>query len=387
MKKNIAMIIVMFIMFCGISFAQTYDLNFVKVLNDGVHFDVKIQISGSETFKMATSNITFNFNSAGMDNPTLQQAHNFSTPPYYNNITVTKPLDGVASINIVFPQENSSWADDVYTSCTDVATVRFYVSDPSATSGLTFRSDNPAPTVVYSCTGSGETFETHLLEAGNWGSLDITLPVELSTFTVQFLNGVPTLYWRTESETDNIGWFIYRNTKDDFSTSERITDYLIEGYGTTSEPHYYIYEDVELDGIPGETYWYWIESVDLGGAFHRYEPEIVIIQGTPEHHETHTIPKQYGLHQNSPNPLSIGKEKTIISFILPKTARAEIKIYNIRGELVRNLYSGPAYGDTQVEADWDGRSESDVMQAPGIYLYQLKVDGKSYKIKRLIVMR
>ena len=35
-----------------------------------------------------------------------------------------------------------------------------------------------------------------------------TLPVELSTFTAQFLNGVPTLYWKTESETDNIGWYV-----------------------------------------------------------------------------------------------------------------------------------------------------------------------------------
>ncbi|MBC8526693.1 MAG: T9SS type A sorting domain-containing protein [Candidatus Cloacimonetes bacterium] len=213
-----------------------------------------------------------------------------------------------------------------------------------------------------------------------------TLPVELSTFTAQFLNGVPTLYWKTESETDNLGWFIYRNAEDDFTTAERITDYLIEGYGTTSEPHHYIYEDANLIAISGDTYWYWIESVDLGGAFHRYEPETVIIQGTPEHHETPEIPKQYGLHQNNPNPLRDGS--TEISFRLHNTARVEVKIYNIRGELVKDLYKGIAYEDDEIkDIIWDGRDENGVVQGTGIYLYQLKVNGKPYEVKRLIVIR
>jgi len=215
-----------------------------------------------------------------------------------------------------------------------------------------------------------------------------TLPVTLSSFTAQFLNGVPTLYWRTMSETDNIGWYVYRNAEEGFTTSERITDYLIEGYGTTTEPHHYIYEDVELDGIQGETYWYWIESIDLGGAFHRYEPSVLTIPDIPHPEPNQNIPKQYGLHQNSPNPLSIGKETTKISFLLPKTARAEIKIYNIRGELVKDLYKGMAYGDDEVkDIIWDGRNENGIEQVTGIYLYQLKVNGKVYETKRLILLR
>ncbi len=60
-----------------------------------------------------------------------------------------------------------------------------------------------------------------------------TLPVELSSFTAQFLNAVPTLYWRTQSETDNMGWFVYRNEENDFTTSERISEF-IDGHGTTT---------------------------------------------------------------------------------------------------------------------------------------------------------
>ena len=214
---------------------------------------------------------------------------------------------------------------------------------------------------------------------------DSSLPVELSIFFAQYLNNVPTLYWVTQSETDNIGWFIYRNIEEDFTTAERITDYLIEGYGTTTEPHSYIYKDVELNGIQGESYWYWIESVDLGGAFHRYDPKVVTIPNIPEDHSSPVIPKQYGLHQNDPNPLAGGSTK--ISFLLPKTARAEIKIYNIRGELVKDLYKGVAYTDDEVKLTWDGRDENGTLQSTGIYLYQLKVNGKVYETKRLIVIR
>ena len=257
-------------------------------------------------------------------------------------------------------------------------TVRMTITDPSAESNLYWDQVNSAWWNALD----------QLITPTYYGNGDITLPVELSTFTAQFLNGVPTLYWKTMSETDNLGWFIYRNTEEDFTTAERITDYLIEGYGTTSESHHYIYEDVELNGIPGEAYWYWIQSIDFGGAFHRFGPRIVRIQGEPEHHETPTIPKQYGLHQNKPNPLSIGKETTKISFILPKTAIAEIKIYNIRGELVKDLYKGVAYGDDEVkDIIWDGKDENGVEQRTGIYLYQLKVNGKTYETKRLILLR
>ncbi|MBC8527379.1 MAG: T9SS type A sorting domain-containing protein, partial [Candidatus Cloacimonetes bacterium] len=87
-----------------------------------------------------------------------------------------------------------------------------------------------------------------------------------------------------------------------------------------------------------------------------------------------------------PNPLAGGSTK--ISFLLPKTARAELKIYNIRGELVKDLYNGIAYGDDEVEeVIWDGRDDNGVEQVTGIYLYQLKVNGKVYETKRLIVIR
>ena len=236
-------------------------------------------------------------------------------------------------------------------------------------------------------TVSGHTFEHSYYYTLASTTSDNTLPVVLTTFTAQYLENNPTLYWNTQSETDNMGWFVYRNEENDFTTSEKISEF-IEGHGTTSEPHDYVYHDAELELISGNRYWYWIQSINFGGAFHRYGPEVLNIPDIPEDHSSPVIPKQYGLHQNEPNPLGIGKETTKISFLLPKTARAEIKIYNIRGELVKDLYKGVAYTDDEVkDIIWDGRDENGILQKTGIYLYQLKVDGKPYEVKRLILLR
>ncbi|MBC8416088.1 MAG: T9SS type A sorting domain-containing protein, partial [Candidatus Cloacimonetes bacterium] len=86
-----------------------------------------------------------------------------------------------------------------------------------------------------------------------------------------------------------------------------------------------------------------------------------------------------------PNPLAGGSTK--ISFLLPKTSMVEVKIYNIRGQLVKDLYKGVANTDDEVSIPWDGRDETGTLQSTGIYLYQLTINGKLYEIKRLIVIR
>ncbi|NOX66507.1 MAG: hypothetical protein GXO85_12165 [Chlorobi bacterium] len=49
--KNIFVIIYIFLFYIT-SLAQTADLRFVEVLNDGTNYDVKLQIQGSPSFKL-----------------------------------------------------------------------------------------------------------------------------------------------------------------------------------------------------------------------------------------------------------------------------------------------------------------------------------------------
>jgi len=70
-----------------------------------------------------------------------------------------------------------------------------------------------------------------------------------------------------------------------------------------------------------------------------------------------------------------------------KTTRAEVKIYNIRGELVKDLYNGIACGDDEVKLTWNGRDENNKPISSGIYLYNLKTDDKVIDTKQCVLLK
>ncbi|TSA26284.1 T9SS C-terminal target domain-containing protein [bacterium] len=210
-----------------------------------------------------------------------------------------------------------------------------------------------------------------------------TLPVTLSTFTAQYLNSKPTLYWQTQSEEDNMGWFIYRNTTEDFTSAEKITD-MIEGHGTTSQPQSYIYEDaVELQFE--QTYYYWLESVDYSGTIHHYDK---VAQVTIPHQndpgQNVTPPVAYEITAD-PNPFSY---TTNISFVMDQPSLVDVAIYNVKGQLVKSFnFVMTSQENETVAFLWNGKNDAGKLLSNGVYLYLVKVDGKDYATKQLILMK
>ena len=94
-----------------------------------------------------------------------------------------------------------------------------------------------------------------------------------------------------------------------------------------------------------------------------------------------------GLLQNTPNPFGSTNTSTEINFVIDKTALAEVKIYNIQGQLIKNLYRGIVNRNEELSLDWDGKDDEGNILPSGIYFYQLKVNGKPYDVKRLILLR
>lgn len=96
-----------------------------------------------------------------------------------------------------------------------------------------------------------------------------------------------------------------------------------------------------------------------------------------------TIPQQehYGLLQNNPNPFV---ESTKISFNLKKMSKVEVNIYNLKGQLVKSLYSGTA---SSKNLDWNCIDENGEKLQAGMYLYSLFVNGELTETKRLILMK
>jgi len=212
-----------------------------------------------------------------------------------------------------------------------------------------------------------------------------TLPVALSTFTVQFVNNQAQLYWRTQTETDNIGWNIYRAQENDHLLSEKINGSIIDGYGTTTEPHDYTYRDNSLQAEAGTTYYYWIENVDLSGQTTINGPTELIIPDSEEPgHDTPSQEEYDGLYNVKNNPFRPRVEYNSISFNLGQTSKVELSVYNIKGQLVKKLYDGNSMNE---ELSWDGKDNRGVMQKSGVYFYKLMVNDKIYDKQKVILMK
>ncbi len=210
---------------------------------------------------------------------------------------------------------------------------------------------------------------------------DFTLPIELSSFTAQYMNNVPTIYWSTQSETDNLGWLLYRNEENDFSTALCISD-LIPGHGSSAQMHSYLYQDTEV--ILQSMYYYWLESIDYSGTVHHYDrvaqlfiPEITV----PNHNIT--PPVLYDV-QAQPNPFS---ESTKISFVLKEAGFVSVRIFNLKGELVNELHSKFVNADDHASFSWKGKDKNGRSLANGLYLYSLHINDKLYTTKQIVLFK
>ena len=83
----------------------------------------------------------------------------------------------------------------------------------------------------------------------------------------------------------------------------------------------------------------------------------------------------------SPNPFN---PKTTVELYLPAASTGEVKIFDVRGYLVRILYKGPlARGQNTFV--WEGRSDSGKSVASGVYLVSAQTDGHELTRKLLLV--
>lgn len=90
---------------------------------------------------------------------------------------------------------------------------------------------------------------------------------------------------------------------------------------------------------------------------------------------------------NYPNPFT---NFTTIYFSLPikNVESIEIKIYNIKGQLVRNLKpTKPKDYNSIPSVIWNGKDKIDTQLASGIYLYQLVNDNEVVDTKKMVLLR
>jgi len=99
------------------------------------------------------------------------------------------------------------------------------------------------------------------------------------------------------------------------------------------------------------------------------------------------IPSKFILKQNYPNPVAQG---TSIPYEISESQIVVIKIYNVKGQLIRTMdegYKAAGFYETQTRASyWDGKDDNGISVAMGVYFYHLKA-GKFEAVKKLVVRR
>ncbi len=198
------------------------------------------------------------------------------------------------------------------------------------------------------------------------------LPVTLSSFNAVYASaGFVSLSWTTQSESNNLGWNVYRSLSENIGQANQMNNVLIPGYGTTSEPTDYIFTD-ENEVENNTSYWYWIESTSYSGETEIFGPVTLTIQ--IEDNQAPDLPTESVLQGNYPNPFN---PNTMISFSIQDGENGSLTIYNTRGQLLEtHEYEA---GDHQL--NWDAAK-----YGSGIYFYKLETQNYT-KIKKMIMVK
>jgi len=202
-----------------------------------------------------------------------------------------------------------------------------------------------------------------------------TLPVELSSFLVQFnSSNQVVVQWVTQSETGVSGFNIYRGRENDLSLAEHLNVFI----PATNTSQIQLYQYTDNDPLDMGTYYYWLENLDLDGSTALYGPVSILVSdqqtGTPP------IPVIPGINTIYPNPFN---PTTRIVFGLSRKGLAELEVYNLRGQLVKRLLSESKDKGTY-QIIWDGTNSQGMKVGSGVYIARLKGSDGTW-IKRMVL--
>jgi hypothetical protein len=93
------------------------------------------------------------------------------------------------------------------------------------------------------------------------------------------------------------------------------------------------------------------------------------------------VPTTFRLLGNYPNPFN---PETTIAFEMPAPANISLRIYNLRGQQIRNLFEGKIDAGRH-QLVWDGTNDLGDKVASGIYLYVLKAGAIAISKKLALV--
>jgi hypothetical protein len=204
------------------------------------------------------------------------------------------------------------------------------------------------------------------------GTITFT-PVELTAFAATLLAHGVQLGWQTATETNNLGWNIFRKTDQD-AAFVKINTALVPGQGTTARPHAYTYPDTAIPAGATSAEYY-LEQVDLDGS--RHNSPLVALALAPIGVRNARPERAVGpaACRISPNPF----RHTVEIRPAEITDRSRVTITDQAGTLVRAL--PPAAVMT-----WDGRDSRSHRMPNGPYWIAVSTTGTT-SIQRVLKIK
>jgi len=204
---------------------------------------------------------------------------------------------------------------------------------------------------------------------------DLSLPVELSTFTAECRNGSVLLKWDTESEIENLGFMLERrNSKLETGNWQEIASYLydpeLEGHGSTTEKHDYQYTDNAVQ--PGVTYEYRLGDVDFSGTVKWHKTVDIQVES-----EDIKFPEEFQLQGAYPNPFN---PVTQFQYYIPKESQVTLTIYDLSGRFIETIH------DQHTKPGIHRITWNATKHTSGIYIYTLQT-GRIQKTGKCVLMK
>ncbi len=203
--------------------------------------------------------------------------------------------------------------------------------------------------------------------------IDETLPVELASFAA-YVNSdnLAEIKWMTGSETSMVGFRVYANQSEDFSTATCLTPVIIPAENCSCGASYsYTAESINAPG----TYYFWLQAISMADENDFFGPISLVIE---ENGNSPALPERDLLGNAYPNPFV---SSTRIDFDIKAGERGTLAIYNLAGQLI----SSRTYDAGSHSLNWNGLDSNGRKCANGIYLYKLSTPTYS-AVKRLVIV-
>ncbi len=202
----------------------------------------------------------------------------------------------------------------------------------------------------YNLDFEGDTRHASFPYKGADENTSTALPVELTSFTAVANGKNVELKWTTATEQNNHGFDVERMSNGAWSKIG-----FVQGAGNSNAPKAYSYSDA---GLSNGTVLYRLKQIDRDGKFTYNNAIEVVVNATVS---------RYELSQNFPNPFN---PTTTIRFALPTAEQASVKVYDMTGREVAELFNQVAAAGQVYNVQFTGTG-----LASGIYLYVLQTQS------------